>query len=89
MPPPAQKSRAYKKDSISPDLKASEVVADGFCNPYGMDFNADGALFTFDSDNERCVSLLWYEPTRFYHVIPGGHHGWLSPQRAKFWPTPP
>lgn len=72
-----------------PDLKASEVVADGFRNPYGMDFNPDGALFTFDSDNERCVSLPWYEPTRFYHVIPGGHHGWLSPQRAKFWPTPP
>ena len=72
-----------------PDLKASEVVADGFRNPYGMDFNPDGALFTFDSDNERCVSLPWYEPTRFYHVIPGGHHGWLSPRWSRFWPTPP
>jgi putative heme-binding domain-containing protein len=74
---------------FSPDLRNSEIVADGFRNPYGMDFTADGELVTFDSDNERCVSLPWYEPTRFYHVIPGGHHGWLSPQRASFWRMPP
>lgn len=73
---------------FSPDLKASEIVADGFRNAYGMDFNDDGELFTYDSDNERCVSLPWYEPTRFYHVVAGGHHGWLSPQRAGFWRLP-
>jgi putative membrane-bound dehydrogenase-like protein len=74
---------------FSPDLKASEIVADGFRNPYGMDFNTDGELFTYDSDNERCVSLPWYEPTRFYHVLPGGHYGWQSPQRAQTWRLPP
>jgi putative membrane-bound dehydrogenase-like protein len=74
---------------FSPDLTTSEVVADGFRNAYGMDFDADGELFTFDSDNERCVSLPWYEFTRFYHVIPGGHHGWLAPQRAEWWRSPP
>jgi len=74
---------------FSPDLKKSEIVCDGFRNPYGMDFNSDGELFTFDSDNERCVSLPWYEPTRFYHVIPGGHYGWLAPQHAQFWRMPP
>lgn len=74
---------------LSPDLKASEIVADGFRNPYDMDFNLDGELFTFDSDNERCVSLPWYEPTRFYHVIPGGHYGWQSPQHAQAWRSPP
>jgi putative membrane-bound dehydrogenase-like protein len=74
---------------FSPNLKESEIVAHGYRNPYGMDFNADGELFTFDSDNERCVSLPWYEFTRFYHVIPGGHHGWLSPQRAQWWRIPP
>jgi putative heme-binding domain-containing protein len=74
---------------FTPDLKNSEIVADGFRNPYGMDFLADGELVTFDSDNERCVSLPWYEPTRFYHVIPGGRLGWLSPQRASFWRMPP
>src|SRR5262249_19100129 len=74
---------------FTPDLKAWEAVADGFRDPYGMDFNADGELFTFDSDNERCVSLPWYEFTRFYHVIPGGHHGWQAPQRAQWWRWPP
>jgi putative heme-binding domain-containing protein len=54
-----------------------------------MDFNLDGELFTFDSDNERCVSLPWYESCRFYHVIPGSHYGWQAPQRATFWRLPP
>lgn len=74
---------------FTPDLKNSEIVADGFRNSYGIDFTLDGELVTFDSDNERCVSLPWYEPTRFYHVVPGGHHGWLAPQRAGFWRLPP
>src|SRR5262245_35023838 len=74
---------------FSPDFKDCEIVARGFRNAYCMDFNLDGELFTFDSDNERCVSLPWYEPTRFYHVIPGRHYGWLSPQRAEFWRMPP
>jgi putative membrane-bound dehydrogenase-like protein len=74
---------------FSPDLKQSEIVADGFRNAYRMDFNPDGELFTFDSDNERCVSLPWYEPTRLYHVVPGGHHGWRAPQLSQFWRLPP
>lgn len=74
---------------LTPDLKACEVVADGFRNPYAMDFNAEGELCTFDSDNERCVSLPWYESTRFYHVLPGGHYGWQAPQRAQTWRCPP
>ncbi|HWY88411.1 MAG TPA: PVC-type heme-binding CxxCH protein, partial [Gemmataceae bacterium] len=74
---------------FTPDFKQSEIVAHGFRNPYGMDFNQDGELFTFDSDNERCVSLPWYEPTRFYHVQEGGFYGWLAPQRANFWRLPP
>lgn len=74
---------------FQPDLKASEIIAHGFRNPYGMDFDSDGELFTYDSDNERCVSLPWYEPTRFYHVKEGGHYGWMAPQRATFWRMPP
>lgn len=74
---------------FQPDLKKCEIVAHGFRNPYGMDFNFDGELFTYDSDNERCVSLPWYEPTRFYHVIEGRHYGWLNPQHAVFWRRPP
>jgi len=73
---------------FTPDLKNSEIVTDGYRNPYDMDFNLDGELFTYDSDNERCVSLPWYEPTRFYHVISGGHNGWLATQRGAFWRLP-
>jgi len=73
---------------LSPDLKTREIVADGFRNAYAMDWNLDGELFTYDSDNERCVSLPWYEHTRLYHVQSGGHHGWLGPMRAATWRRP-
>lgn len=74
---------------FSPDLKRTEIVAHGLRNAYDMDFTPTGDLFTYDSDNERCVSLPWYEPTRLYHVVPGAFFGWLSPQRAAFWRMPP
>lgn len=72
-----------------PDFRGSEIVADGFRNAYSMDFNSHGELFTFDSDNERCVSLPWYEPTRFYHVVAGSRHGWQAHQLAQTWRLPP
>jgi putative membrane-bound dehydrogenase-like protein len=74
---------------FSPDFKNCEIVADGFRNAYAFDFNSAGDLFTFDSDNERCVSLPWYEPTRCYHVVSGGHYGWQNPQHADSWRLPP
>ncbi|MBP3960807.1 c-type cytochrome [Gemmata sp. G18] len=74
---------------ISPDFKSVEVVADGFRNPYSFDFNRDGEPFTYDSDNERCVGLPWYEPCQFYHIVPGGNYGWRAPQRAQTWRKPP
>ncbi|MGH7223630.1 MAG: DUF7133 domain-containing protein, partial [Gemmataceae bacterium] len=72
-----------------PDFKGCEIVADGFRNAYAFDFNSAGDLFTFDSDNERCVSLPWYEPTRCYHVVNGGHYGWQNPRNAQTWRLPP
>ncbi len=74
---------------LSPDFKDCEIIADGFRNAYAFDFNSAGDLFTYDSDNERCVSLPWYEPTRCYHVVPGGHYGWQNPQHAQTWRLPP
>lgn len=65
------------------------VIADGFRNPYDFDFDVNGVPFTYDSDNERCVGLPWYEPTRFYRVLAGGNYGWLSPQHAQTWRMPP
>ncbi len=74
---------------ISPDFKQSEIVADGFRNAYSFDFDLNGSIWTYDSDNERCVSLPWQEGTRLYHVVPGGHHGWRAPQRSATWRCPP
>lgn len=74
---------------LSPDFKQVEVVADGFRNPYSFDFDTNGEPFTFDSDNERCVGLPWYEGCRFYHVVPSGNYGWRSPQLSQTWRKPP
>lgn len=74
---------------LSPDLKHSEIIADGFRNPYAFDFDLTGAIWIFDSDNERCVSLPWQEGTRLYRVVPGGHHGWRAPRRSETWRCPP
>lgn len=73
----------------SPDGKHVEIDADGFRNAYDFDFSGDGEPYTFDSDNERCVGLPWYEPTRFYRITPGGHHGWRNPQFTQTWRYPP
>lgn len=53
-----------------------ELLAGGFRNPYGIDFNADGELFTFDADNEGDLGTPWYRPTRINHVVSGGDYGW-------------
>lgn len=53
-----------------------ELVAGGFRNPYGIDFNPAGELFTFDADNEGDLGTPWYRPTRINHVVSGGDYGW-------------
>jgi putative heme-binding domain-containing protein len=52
-----------------------ELFAGGFRNQYDIDFNADGELFTYDSDMEWDVGLPWYRPTRVLHVVSGGEYG--------------
>ena len=64
---------------LSPDLSESEVVADGFRNPYDFDFNDRGEVFTYDSDCERDYFLPWYSGCRVYQVALGRHHGWRLP----------
>ncbi len=52
-----------------------QVFAGGFRNPYGLDFNHDGDLFTFDADNEEDQGTPWYRPNRFNHIVSGGDYG--------------
>lgn len=58
------------------DGKKWELVAGGLRNPYGLDFNADGELFTFDADMEWDVGMPWYRPTRALHLVSGADYGW-------------
>ena len=58
------------------DGNAWELMAGGLRNPFGIDFNAAGDLFTFDADMEWDVGLSWYHPTRVLHLVPGGDYGW-------------
>ena len=61
-----------------------EVVVRGLRNPYGLDFNTVGDLFTYDADAEYDMGSSWYRPTRVLHLLPGGDYGWR--QVTKRWP---
>jgi putative membrane-bound dehydrogenase-like protein len=73
---------------LSPDGKKTEVVAQGFRNPYDFDFNAMGDIFTYDSDVESDFLLPWYTPTRLYHIGYAGHHGWRLNGWTRSWNRP-
>jgi len=53
-----------------------ELVAGGLRNPFGIDFNEAGDVFTYDADMEWDVGVPWYHPTRVLHLVPGGDYGW-------------
>jgi putative heme-binding domain-containing protein len=63
---------------ISPDFSQREVVAHGFRNAYGFDFNDRDQIFVYDSDDEREVGMPWYRPTRLFQVQPGDDAGWFN-----------
>ncbi len=75
---PIKDPRAGTLIRLKPDLTGGEVIADGMRNAYDFAFNSAGDVFTFDSDNEREVSLPWYRPTRVLHLLPGSDAGWVS-----------
>ena len=67
-----------------PEGKRVELFAGGFRNQYDIAFDANGELFTFDSDMEWDLGSPWYVPTRINHVVSGGDYGWRS--GAGRWP---
>ena len=58
--------------------KNARLVASGFRNQYDAAFDANGELFTYDSDMEWDVGLPWYRPTRILHCTSGAEFGWRS-----------
>lgn len=62
------------------DLEAREweIVAGGMRNPYDLDFNADGELFTYDADMEWDIGTPWYRSPRLLHLVSGAEYGWRS-----------
>jgi putative heme-binding domain-containing protein len=64
--------------------KEWQVVAAGMRNPFGIAFNPDGELFTYDADAEYDMGSSWYRPTRVLHLLPGGDYGWRAV--TKTWP---
>jgi len=61
-----------------PEGKRWELLLAGFRNSYDFAFNAEGEIFTFDSDMEWDWGLPWYRPTRILHCVQGGEYGWRS-----------
>ena len=55
-----------------------ELFSVGYRNMYDIALNADGELFTFDSDMEWDIGTPWYRPTRINHVTSGTDMGWRS-----------
>jgi putative heme-binding domain-containing protein len=70
-------------DPARPDA-GWQRIAGGFRNAYDAAFNAEGELFTFDSDMEWDIGLPWYRPVRTYHVPPGAEFGWRT--GTALWP---
>ena len=73
---------------ISADGRNSEILAHGMRNPYDLDFNDQGHLFTVDADGERDHLLPWYAPTRLFDVALGMEHGWLLQGWQRSWNRP-
>lgn len=70
---------------IDPKSGFVEVLAAGLRNPFGIDFNADGEVFTYDADAEYDMGSPWYRPTRVNHLVTGGDYGWRGV--TKSWPS--
>lgn len=67
-----------------PEGKRVELIAGGFRNQYDIAFDANGELFTFDSDMEWDLGSPWYMPTRINHIVSAADYGWRS--GAGRWP---
>ena len=65
-----------------PEGQRWEIVCGGLRNPFGLAFNSEGEMFTYDADIEWDVGLPWYRPTRVLHLVSGADYGWRGGSRA-------
>jgi putative heme-binding domain-containing protein len=70
---------------MDPDGNSFEIFAQGFRNQFDIAFDANGELFTYDSDMEWDIGMPWYVPTRINHIVDAGDYGWRS--GAGRWPA--
>ena len=70
---PSREGHLLRTDA---DGERWQLVASGLRNPFGIDFNADGELFTYDADAEFDMGTPWYRCTRIVHLVTGGDYGW-------------
>jgi putative heme-binding domain-containing protein len=75
---PVSQPRAGTLWRISPDFSKRGVWAHGLRNAYDFDFLADGSIVTYDSDEERELTLPWYRQTRVVVLSAGSDAGWLN-----------
>lgn len=81
---PIRQPRAGVLMRLKPDFSGGELIGDGFRNAYDFAFGPYGDIFTYDSDDERDISLPWYRPTRVFQTLTAADHGWIS----KSWKRP-
>ncbi len=70
--------RAATSCAPTPRARSGKWCSAGFRNAYDIAFNADGELFTFDSDMEWDWGMPWYRPIRVNHCTSGAEFGWRS-----------
>ncbi|MGD9721189.1 MAG: hypothetical protein AB7O59_03930 [Pirellulales bacterium] len=86
---PVQNPRCGGVVRLSAAGKPLDIYAHGFRNPYDLDFDASGHMFTVDADGERDHHLPWYAPTRLFDIAQGREHGWLLMGWTRGWNRPP
>jgi putative heme-binding domain-containing protein len=69
----------------SDEGKTWQRVVGGFRNEYDFAFNAEGELFSFDSDMEWDTGVPWYRSVRVNHCPAGAEFGWRNGSGK--WPT--
>lgn len=62
-----------------------ELWAAGMRNAYDFAFDAEGEVFTYDSDMEWDIGAPWYKAPRVLHLVSGADFGWRS--GTANWPT--